>query len=167
MEKAYDRLDWSFIMSMLRQFGFGNLFVDLVFWTLSNNWFSMANLRVFKIFSWSLARGSTLSPPLFILAVEFLVWGVHKLFNDGERMFYQSKGLPVPVLSFADDTILFTRISRPVLVKLKAFLDLYQSVSRQKINMFLRAPLFAPTKHLRHKLIWSLSYWDLSVISCL
>ena len=41
MEKAYDKLDWSFLLLMLRVFGFGQWFVDLLYRTLSNNWFSI------------------------------------------------------------------------------------------------------------------------------
>lgn len=40
VEKAYNRLDWTFLMDMLKDFGFGSWFIDLVFRTFSNNWFS-------------------------------------------------------------------------------------------------------------------------------
>lgn len=39
MEKDYDRLDQTFFMDMMRDFGFGRWFIDLVYQTLSNNWF--------------------------------------------------------------------------------------------------------------------------------
>ena len=41
MEKAYDRLDWAFLMSMLCGIGFGEWFANLVYRALSNNWFSI------------------------------------------------------------------------------------------------------------------------------
>lgn len=39
MEKACVRVDWTLLKDMIRVFGFGNWFIDLVYWSLSNNWF--------------------------------------------------------------------------------------------------------------------------------
>ena len=41
MEKAYDRLEWSFLIFMLHQYGFEEWSVDLLFRTLSNCLFSL------------------------------------------------------------------------------------------------------------------------------
>ena len=41
MEKAYDRVEWNFLLFMMRQFGFAEWVIDLIFRTLSNNWFSV------------------------------------------------------------------------------------------------------------------------------
>ena len=40
MLKAYDRLEWPFWVAVLQKFGFSARFVELVRWTLINNWFT-------------------------------------------------------------------------------------------------------------------------------
>lgn len=41
MAKAYDRMTWFFILKTLRQFGFDERFVDMIWRILSNNWYSL------------------------------------------------------------------------------------------------------------------------------
>lgn len=38
MAKAYDKVSWSYV---LRRFGFGETFIDMIWRTLSNNWYSV------------------------------------------------------------------------------------------------------------------------------
>lgn len=41
MAKAYDRMSWYFICLVLRRFGFGEMFIDMVWRIMSNNWYSI------------------------------------------------------------------------------------------------------------------------------
>ena len=41
MKKAYERIEWDFLIFMLCQFGFQEWSIDLLFWTLANSWFSV------------------------------------------------------------------------------------------------------------------------------
>lgn len=41
MAKAYDRMSWLFILKTLRKFGFDERFVDMIWWLLSINWYSL------------------------------------------------------------------------------------------------------------------------------
>ena len=41
MLKAYDRLEWSFLFAVLRKFGFSYRFIEIIKWTLNNNWFTL------------------------------------------------------------------------------------------------------------------------------
>lgn len=41
MAKAYDRVSWFFLMKVLKKIGFSNVFVDLIWRLISNNWYSV------------------------------------------------------------------------------------------------------------------------------
>lgn len=128
MEKAYDRVDWSFLIFMLKQFGFNEWVIDLLFQTLSNNWFSiLINEELVGFFKST--RGVRQSDPLssasFLSVTEFLGRSVHNLFLNDKRRFYVLGSTEVLYLAFANDIILFTRCSANCLDAIKEFLGLY------------------------------------------
>ena len=138
MEKAYDRVEWSFLLFMLRQFGFQEQVVDLCFRTFSNSWFSvLINGEPAGYFKSSrgVRQGDPLSPALFLFVAEFLGRGIHDLFLARESRFFVSAGSRVPYLAFADDIMIFTRCSGDALTAIKLFLEQYQAWSGQKVNI--------------------------------
>nr|XP_027099048.1 uncharacterized protein LOC113718336 [Coffea arabica] len=138
MEKAYDRADWSFLLFLLRQYGFEEVVVDLLFRTFSNTWFSIlvnGEPTGFVKSYQGVRQGDPLSPVLFLFVADFLGRGLQRLFDSKDSRYFVSAGSKVPYLAFADDMIIFTRCSQDALVSLKDFLQLYQSCSGQKVNI--------------------------------
>ncbi|XP_071909704.1 uncharacterized protein [Coffea arabica] len=135
MEKAYDRVEWPFLLFMLRKFGFEEKVVDIIFRLVSNNWFSvLVNGEAAGFFKSSkgLRQGDPVSPALFVLIAEFLGRD-HLLVSQPGRLFVSS-GTPVPYLAFADDMLIFTRCLEECLTAIKGFLTAYQEASGQRVN---------------------------------
>ncbi|XP_027171611.1 uncharacterized protein LOC113771199 [Coffea eugenioides] len=138
MEKAYDRVDWGFLLYMLREFGFKEGVVDLVFRLVSNVWFSVlvnGELTGFFKSTRGVRQGDPLSSTLFLFVSEFLGRGLQRLFSSNPAFRFLSKGGMVPFLAFADDVIIFTRASTECLQAVSSCLHDYQALSGQKINL--------------------------------
>nr|XP_027122188.1 uncharacterized protein LOC113739143 [Coffea arabica] len=122
MAKAYDRVSWTFTVSVLRKFGFGERFIDMVWRLLSNVWFSViingASYGFFKS-SRGVRQGDPLSPALFVIGAEVLSRGLNSLaLQSGFLGFTVPRGCPtVTHLAFADDV-----------------LEMYQRASGQLVN---------------------------------
>ncbi|XP_060210567.1 uncharacterized protein LOC132637503 [Lycium barbarum] len=139
MAKAYDRLSWIFLTKVLRQFGFGEVIIDLVWRLLSNNWYSiLINGQSHGCFrsSRGLKQGDPLSPTLFIIAAEVLTRSLNKLHEKPRFIGYKiPKWSPqINHLSYADDKILFCSGDGYSLKKMMKRLRKYEKASGQLVN---------------------------------
>ncbi|XP_060969677.1 uncharacterized protein LOC133036919 [Cannabis sativa] len=142
LEKAYDKMDWEFIIKVLYQFGFTSPFTDWIKACISVEEIKLLlNGSIVGKFSpgRGLRQGDPLSPSLFIIAAETL----SRLLFEKEKLgllkgFKMARnGTAINHLMFADDIVLFGEAS---IREAKVFLECLQtycnwsgqSVSAQK-----------------------------------
>ncbi|EOY19200.1 Retrotransposon, unclassified-like protein [Theobroma cacao] len=138
MMKAYDRLNWDFLILVLERFGFNDMWIDMIRRCITNCWFSVLinghSAGYFKS-ERGLRQGDSISPMLFILAAEYLSRGINELFSRYISLHYHSGcSLNISHLAFADDIMIFTNGSKSVLEKILEFLQEYEQISGQRVN---------------------------------
>ncbi|XP_027118292.2 uncharacterized protein [Coffea arabica] len=150
MSKAYDRVAWSHIINVLRRYGFGERFIDMVWRLISNAWFSIiingSSYGFFKS-SRGLRQGDPLSPALFIIGAEALSRALNNLTRKpGFVGFKVPYGCPpITHLAFADDILIFANGSSFSLKAIMQVLEAYQRCSGQLINVQKSCYLIHPS----------------------
>ncbi|XP_056862473.1 uncharacterized protein LOC130510143 [Raphanus sativus] len=139
MSKAYDRLEWNFISTVLERLGFHPIWIGLIMQCISSVTYSFlinGSPRGSVIPSRGIRQGDPLSPYIFILCSEVLSGLCNRSQEEGRIQGIQvARGSPrINHLLFADDTMFFLSASRESTTALKAILDRYEEASGQSIN---------------------------------
>ncbi|XP_049348974.1 uncharacterized protein LOC125813528 [Solanum verrucosum] len=139
MEKAYDRVSWSYICLILRKMGFKEIFIDIIWRIMANNWYSIIlNGRRYGFFQSTrgLKQGDPLSPALFISGAEVLSRSLNRLHQHPlyHGFYMEMRGPQINHLSFADDIIIFTSGRKDSLKLIMQTLATYERISGQLIN---------------------------------
>uniref|UniRef100_A0A803PYY8 Reverse transcriptase domain-containing protein n=1 Tax=Cannabis sativa TaxID=3483 RepID=A0A803PYY8_CANSA len=137
MAKAFDRVEWPFIVAILRKFQFPPCFIRLIFACISTATFQFnLNGKVVGnvIPSRGICQGDPLSPYLFLLCAE----GFSSLLHQQERNktlvgFKVARRAPaISHLLFADDSFLFCQASISSCNTIKDVLEVYERATGQK-----------------------------------
>ena len=124
LEKAYDCINWDFLLSVMQRMGFGEKWVGWIRWCISTALFSVlvnGSPTGFFRSSRGLRQGDPLSPYLFVLGMEALGSLINREvrggFLSGCRIWgREGVGNQVTHLLFADDTLVFYDDSQEQLV---------------------------------------------------
>ncbi|RVX02510.1 LINE-1 reverse transcriptase-like [Vitis vinifera] len=118
IEKAYDHVDWKFLLAVLKQMGFGERWIKWIEWCISTVRYSVlinGSPSGFFQSSRGLRQGDPLSP--------YLARG-----RGGE-------GILISHLLFADDTLVFCEESQDQLTYLSWLLMWFEACSGLKVNL--------------------------------
>ncbi|KAM6552088.1 hypothetical protein CsatB_001896 [Cannabis sativa] len=188
LEKAYDKLNWEFVISVLHQIGFSHPFTKWIETCISVAEIKLLlNGSVVGKFSpeRGLRQGDPLSPSLYIVAAETLSRLLFSKENQGLLKGFKlgRNGTPITHLMFADDIILFSEASireaRTLLDCLNSYCQCSgQSISFPKSSVFFsrgvsgrKAQAIAQTKrtedtqHLVDKVIQRIQGWKVKLLS--
>ncbi|PKI47068.1 hypothetical protein CRG98_032544 [Punica granatum] len=135
--KAFDKLEWSFIITVLRQFGFHEKFIAWIHQCISTSAMSiLINGSPHGYFSpkRGLRQGDPISPYLFVISMEILSRLMYRAEEQGAiRGIQICRGAPkISHLMFADDLLILARATTTDSNNVKNILDKFCSWSGQE-----------------------------------
>ena len=139
LEKAFDRMEWSFVRRVLIHFGFLPMIIKLTLSCISSTstslLFNGSKLPSF-LASRGLRQGDPLSPYLFILCMEFLGALIDSkcALGDWTKVKASRGGPGFSHVFFADDLLLFAKANARNCAAIADVLDVFCSMSGQKVS---------------------------------
>ena len=139
ISKAFDTLDWNFLVMVLSNFGFSPIFINWIVEILKSVRLSvLVNGKAISFFNCSrgVRQGDPFSPLLFCLAEEVLS---RPLFDSSARgrlipmSYYRGISFPTHVL-YADDIMIFCTGLKSNIRELLSIFHKYSEVSGQTVN---------------------------------
>jgi hypothetical protein len=140
--KAFDHVNWKFLLYMLKRCGFGDKWVSWISHCISSARHSvLVNGSPAGFFNSSrgLRQGDPLSPLLFIVVLEVLSKMLSSAIDCG-RLSSFSVGSTPPVINishllFVDDILVFSEANPDRLRYLRVLLVCFEAVSSLKVNL--------------------------------
>ncbi|KAL4280079.1 hypothetical protein GQ457_03G012010 [Hibiscus cannabinus] len=148
MEKAYDRVEWHFLVDILTKMGFNEKWIELLMNCVTSVSYTIrVNGCISGYFrpSRGLRQGDPLSPYLFLLCTQGLSALLLKEQAAGRIVGVRAsqRGPRVNHLLYADDCILFIKNSEREACRMKEVLKVYEKSSGQKVNVDKSAIYFS------------------------
>ncbi|RVW26085.1 LINE-1 reverse transcriptase-like [Vitis vinifera] len=142
IEKAYDNINWNFLMKVLQKMGFGTKWVGWMWSCVSSAKFSILVNGVpagFFPSTRGLHQGDPLSPYLFVMGMEILDVLIRRAVEGGYLLGCNIRGgsktsLNISHLFFADDTIVFCEANKEQVSHLSWILFWLEAASGLRIN---------------------------------
>ncbi|KAL4271151.1 hypothetical protein GQ457_13G007950 [Hibiscus cannabinus] len=156
MEKAFDRVEWTFLHSVMLRVGFHPDWVALIMECVTTVTFSVrVNGRLTTEFTpqRGLRQGDPLSPFLFLLCMQGLSAALHAVQEAGNIMGIRASqnGPRINHLFYADDSIIFVRNSVQEFIRLKEVLRIFVDSSSQHVNFEKLTVFFSPNTTATHR----------------
>ncbi|RVW99827.1 putative ribonuclease H protein [Vitis vinifera] len=143
IEKAFDHVNWNFLIDVMSRMGFGHKWINWMKWCWFTATFSIlingCPTGFFRS-SRGLRQGDPLSPYLFLFAMEALSQLLSRARNEGFFSGFKvggrgREGLIVSHLLFADDTLIFCNADAVQLQYLSWTFMWFEAISGLKVNL--------------------------------
>ncbi|WMV58251.1 hypothetical protein MTR67_051636 [Solanum verrucosum] len=144
IEKAYDHVNWAFLLKVLKDMGFGRKWLNWIKFCISTVKFSLiinGNSEGFFQSQRGLRQGDPLSPFLFLLAMEGLNHMIRKANVNGwiKGFKAQNQGnrdneVGITHLLYADDTLVFCEAEVIQIRHIRAILTIFEGISGLHVN---------------------------------
>ncbi|XP_050237967.1 uncharacterized protein LOC126687449 [Mercurialis annua] len=140
ISKAYDRVEWAYVLGCLRAWGFSATFINWIHQCISTTSFSvLLNGAAQNYFcpTRGLRQGDPLSPLLFVLCAEGLSHLIQRaIASNALRGIQLTRHCPsISHLFFADDSLIFAQITPTTSSVVKHIIQSYGQASGQIINL--------------------------------
>ena len=143
LEKAYDHVNWVFLLYLLRRCGFSARWRQWIYFCISSVRFSiLVNGSPCGFFqsSWGIQQGDPLSPMFFVIIMEALSRMIENAIGAGMLSgFAVSRNvqdpLPISHLLFADDTLIFCEANDEHIDYLRSILVWFEATSGLRVNL--------------------------------
>ena len=150
LEKAYDRLEWSFIRLTLQFFKFPSDWINLIMSCVSSTTLSvLVNGERLTEFvpSRGIRQGNPLSPYLFIMCMEYLAWLIQVKVEGGNWIGVKPArtGPASTHLFFTDNLVLFAKANSKSCQAINRALGKFCEISGQKVNLS-KSSIFLPSR---------------------
>jgi hypothetical protein len=141
LEKAYDRIEWSFILKSIELLNIPENIISLIkncmmSTSMNINW-NGTHTNSFSA-SRGIRQGDPLSPYLFVIAIERLSHKIKDMVDNGTwkpLKFRRGMGPHLSHICFADDLVLIAEASTNQAMMIKTLMDNFCHASSQKINL--------------------------------
>ncbi|XP_042964784.1 uncharacterized protein LOC122299013 [Carya illinoinensis] len=139
MAKAYDSIEWGFLIHVLCAFGFSMQFCDLIKSCVSSPWFSVTMNGVSKGFfkgERGLRQGDPISPYLFIVVEDIFSRLLKGRFQQGLiRPYHHHRNAPlITHLLYADDIVIFANGNTSSLKNISKALEVYENGRAKRLK---------------------------------
>ena len=139
MSKAYDRVEWAYLESMIKKMGFGERWISLIMMCVTSVSFLIlinGEPKGAITLSRGLRQGDPLSPYLFLLCGEGFSAMLKKKEREGliKGVAVARHAPRVSHLFFADDSVIFCRATKEECMQVAKVLEVYEEESGQKLN---------------------------------
>ena len=147
MSKAYDKVDWDFQEKLMRQMGFNGRWIHLFMGYVKTVLYSvLVNGELWGMIqpTCEIRQGDPLSHFLFLFCTKGLNGLIKRVENNGDIHGFSlcRRGPKLIHLLFADDSLLFCRVTMEECSKVLEILNMYEEASRQKVNRSKHALFF-------------------------
>ncbi|KAE8787891.1 Serine/threonine-protein kinase SMG1 [Hordeum vulgare] len=137
LTRAFNSISWPFLFEVLRQYGFGDRFMEWLTILLSTASTRVILNSVPAPPIWhrrGLRQGDSTSPQLFVLAVDALARLMHWTLQTGIlRRLHPRRNVPAISL-YADDVMLFCHAEMDEVLAVKSILGIFETASGLQVN---------------------------------